>query len=320
MTRDRMQSANKRAESAPECRIALETSRIEPCDIARLARARAAGASVLEALATEPHGRFAIGRVEVANDELTARGIAPGDRVAIHRADLRPTAGSLWRDEVDVPADAIHLVPAQWSRARAALLPELALALRALRAGAATTSDRVAVFGLGPAALCAVRMLKAKGIRTVVAVDADEASQRTALVLGADVALAPVAFEHLATANADQAADRAICFMPDNALLAHALRSTNHLGTLVVVSCMLSEPAVLPDYYREMIIKETTIVGAYRPAAKDWQEAVTILSTSVLDVLGDPTEIAMDAALETRLLQLTDVSLTHAQALIVFPK
>ncbi len=318
MSGEAMTSQDQRRGATP-CRVAIDAVRVEPRDLPRLVRA-VDGASGTHGLATAPWGSFALGRLAAPHETLAAHGLAPGDRVAVARHEHEPADASWWQSEVSVPADAVHAVPARWTLSRAALLPEMALALRAVRACAAGAHDRVAVLGLDTAALCAVQALKIEGVRTVVAADADPAALRIAKTLGADETLAPAEFAALAGVEPDRAADRTVCFAPDNALFAHGIRGTSHLGSLVVAGAMKDEPAVIPDYYREIIIKETTLVGAQRPDAGDWQVAATILSTGILDALGDAAEIAADAMLGQRLRGLVPASLARRQAFLVFAR
>jgi len=64
---------------------------------------------------------------------------------------------------------------------------------------------------------------------------------------------------------------------PPKATFGSAIRVLGHIGRVVMMRAGGHEPMTIPDYYRQMIIKETAIVGSGRPTRNDLVAAVALV-------------------------------------------
>jgi hypothetical protein len=63
--------------------------------------------------------------------------------------------------------------------------------------------------------------------------------------------------------------------------LGRAIQALAHIGRVVTTDAGGADLMKIPDYYREMIIKETTIAGSGRPAREDLTAAVALVYDNV---------------------------------------
>ncbi|WP_328468630.1 zinc-binding dehydrogenase [Actinoplanes sp. NBC_00393] len=111
----------------------------------------------------------------------------------IHMIGLSEHAGGAYAEFMLVAEAATMPVPAGLDPDLAALTEPLAVAHHAVRRGAVAKGDVAVVIGCGPIGLAIILMLKAAGVRRVVASDFTEARRELARACGADVVVDPAA-------------------------------------------------------------------------------------------------------------------------------
>ncbi|KHD78167.1 zinc-binding dehydrogenase [Actinoplanes utahensis] len=105
----------------------------------------------------------------------------------VHMIGLSEHAPGAYAEYMLVAEDAAMPVPAGVPADLAALTEPLAVALHAVHRGAVTRRDTAVVIGCGPIGLAVILMLKALGVRRVVATDLVEGRRELARRCGADV-------------------------------------------------------------------------------------------------------------------------------------
>jgi threonine dehydrogenase-like Zn-dependent dehydrogenase len=127
---------------------------------------------------------FPIGARVVALPILSSNGAA-------HLTGLSPLAPGGYAEQVlAVPSMAIR-VPDDVDTEAAALTEPLAVALHAVRRGDVGARDTAVVIGCGPIGLAVIAMLKATGVRHVIASDFSAGRRRLAETMGADIVVNP---------------------------------------------------------------------------------------------------------------------------------
>ncbi len=126
---------------------------------------------------------------------------APGDRVValpvlrtdggIHLTGLSEKAPGGYAEQVLVTESMAMRVPKGLGPEHAALTEPLAVALHAVRRGRVGAKDTAVVVGCGPIGLAVILMLKASGVRHVIASDFSAGRRRLAEACGADVVVDP---------------------------------------------------------------------------------------------------------------------------------
>ena len=222
-----------------------------------------------------------IGRVSVLDTHARSRNINVGDRVAVcQRTSNADVPDELVGAAIAIAGTQLHPLPTQWPLKRAVATASLAFASRALRAGRFTAGDICAVVGLSPAGLLAIQLLHELGAVTVLGVDADPARRGLALAFGATDVMLPDVFATPASLNTVSTFDKVFFMSTGSDLLAASIRAVGHLGIVVVAGSIAERDFVIADYYREIIIKETAIIGVDRPARDDWAYAISRLEHS----------------------------------------
>jgi threonine dehydrogenase-like Zn-dependent dehydrogenase len=128
-------------------------------------------------------------------------GFRSGDRVVampirraegrVHPTGLSRFAPGAYAEQVVVEASLAMKVPDELSTDHAALTEPMAVALHAVRRGEVAKKQVAVVIGCGPIGLAVICMLKATGVRTVVASDLSAERRRLARACGADVVVDP---------------------------------------------------------------------------------------------------------------------------------
>src|SRR5579884_3837441 len=108
-----------------------------------------------------------------------------------HALGLSTRAPGAYAEQVVVQESLMLPVPNGISADRAALTEPLAIAWHAVRLGELKKSDVAVVIGCGPIGLAVICMLKARGIRTVVASDLSAGRRSLASACGADIVVDP---------------------------------------------------------------------------------------------------------------------------------
>ncbi|WP_232676638.1 zinc-binding dehydrogenase [Nocardioides sp. R-C-SC26] len=127
--------------------------------------------------------------------------IRPGTRVVampiarahggVHLTGLTPKLGGGYAEQVLVQQALTFPVPNGLDTDIAAMTEPMAVALHAVRRGAVARGQVAIVIGCGPIGLGVIAMLKAQGVRTVVASDFSPARRALAERMGADVVVDP---------------------------------------------------------------------------------------------------------------------------------
>jgi threonine dehydrogenase-like Zn-dependent dehydrogenase len=109
----------------------------------------------------------------------------------LHAIGLSASAPGAYAEQVLVEESLALPVPNGLSPQLAVLTEPLAIGLHAVRRGQVTKGDVAIVIGCGPVGLAVICMLKAFGVRTVVASDFSAARRALATACGADVVVDP---------------------------------------------------------------------------------------------------------------------------------
>ncbi len=109
----------------------------------------------------------------------------------IHAIGLSAAAPGAYAEQVVVEESLMLAVPNGLSPELAALTEPLAIGWHAVQRSEITKKDVAIVIGCGPVGLAVITMLKAQGVRTVVASDLSAGRRSLALACGADVAVDP---------------------------------------------------------------------------------------------------------------------------------
>ena len=141
-----------------------------------------------------PIGHEFAGVVEAVGDDVTL--VKPGDRVAVN-PDQRIIGNGgpegAMADYILVPepkpGTTLFPLPAHVSSEEAALAEPLSVALHGMELANLAVTDKVAVIGAGPIGLCAVAMLRHRGVRDIAIFDREESRLERAKALGAKVAV-----------------------------------------------------------------------------------------------------------------------------------
>lgn len=104
---------------------------------------------------------------------------------------LSARSAGAYAEQVVVDASMAMPVPNGLAAGRAALTEPMAVAWHAVRRGAVSKKDVAIVIGCGPVGLGIIAVLKARGVRTIVASDFSAARRSLAQQCGADVVVDP---------------------------------------------------------------------------------------------------------------------------------
>ncbi|MDQ4052016.1 MAG: zinc-binding dehydrogenase [Actinomycetota bacterium] len=166
-----------------------------------------AAAATGYAHAMRPHQRVVLGHEfcgTVADYGPKARGaLKPGTPVVafplvrrdggVHPTGLTELAPGAYAEQVLVEQSLMLEVPNGLAPATAALTEPMAVALHAVRRGDVAKRQVAYVIGCGPIGLGVIAMLKASGVRRVVASDFSPGRRELAVAMGADVVVDPAA-------------------------------------------------------------------------------------------------------------------------------
>ena len=132
----------------------------------------------------------------------TRTSLRPGTRVVtfplvrrgrdVHAVGLSPSAPGGYAEQVLAQAAITFVVPNGLDIDVAALTEPMAVGLHAVRRGEVGKDQVAIVIGCGPVGLAVIGMLKATGVRTVVAADLSAGRRALASRLGADVVVDPM--------------------------------------------------------------------------------------------------------------------------------
>lgn len=141
-----------------------------------------------------PIGHEFAGVVEKVGDGV--EGIAPGLRVAVNPDDRNIGNGGpegAMAPFIIVPnpkiGSSLYPFPAHVPPARAALAEPLSVALHGINLVDVRPADKVVVLGAGPIGLCAVAMLRHRGVTDIAIVDREDSRLERARLLGAKMTI-----------------------------------------------------------------------------------------------------------------------------------
>lgn len=129
-------------------------------------------------------GATEAGKVMVAMPMVRADG-------GVHLTGLTTKAPGAYAEQVVVQSSLAFEVPNGLAPESAALTEPMAVALHAVRRGQVGKGQTAIVIGCGPIGLGVIAMLKASGVRTVVASDFSPGRRALASAMGADVVVDP---------------------------------------------------------------------------------------------------------------------------------
>jgi propanol-preferring alcohol dehydrogenase len=216
----------------------------------------------------------------VAGTGAGAGALAPGDRVALHY--LLPDGAMLgkerdggWPERIVVPAANAVPVPAAVPLEQAAIMMcSTATALHALRLAELRPGESVAVLGFGGLGISALRLARALGAGTVLAVDRVPEKLRLAESLGA----VPASAAEL------RDVDVALDFTGHAPTALAGLRGLRHGGRLVLVAIDLRELAF--DGYADLLVHERRILGSADHTREELVELLELSRRGELDLAG----------------------------------
>lgn len=140
-----------------------------------------------------PLGHELAGVIEFVGKDVTV--FKPGDRVAVNPDDRLIGSGGTeggMAPYLLVPAPnpntTLFLLSDTVSTEEAALAEPLSVALHGIDLVGVTANDKVAIIGAGPIGLCAVAMLRHRGVRNIAIFDREQTRLDRALALGAHAA------------------------------------------------------------------------------------------------------------------------------------
>ncbi|MDN5745673.1 MAG: alcohol dehydrogenase catalytic domain-containing protein, partial [Nocardioidaceae bacterium] len=110
---------------------------------------------------------------------------------SVHLTGLSPLAPGGYAEQVLAVPSMTMRVPDDLAVEEAALTEPLAVALHAVRKGEVGAKDTAVVVGCGPIGLAVIGMLKATGVRRVIASDYSAGRRALAQKMGADVVVDP---------------------------------------------------------------------------------------------------------------------------------
>ncbi|MEO6794568.1 MAG: alcohol dehydrogenase catalytic domain-containing protein, partial [Mycobacterium sp.] len=110
---------------------------------------------------------------------------------AVHAVGLSVSAPGGYAEQMVVEQSMALPVPNGLSSEAAALTEPMAVAWHAVRRGEVSKRDVAIVIGCGPIGLAVVCMLKARGVRTVIASDFSPGRRALAIKCGADIVIDP---------------------------------------------------------------------------------------------------------------------------------
>jgi L-iditol 2-dehydrogenase len=236
-------------------------------------------------------------------------GFAPGDRVTfdsmvscdacgfcrrgqVNLCDNRMVLGvscgdyrrhGAFAEYVSVPARILYKLPENLPFERAALTEAVSIAMHAVDRHLPATDDAAIVVGAGMIGLLTIQVLKARGVRTILAADLDARKLELAQRMGATQVVDATAVDVPATVTeltGGRGADVAFEVVGHGDTVATAIRSVRKGGTVVLIG-NLSPTVELP--LQSVVTREIAVLGSCGsngeiPECIDW------LARGVIDV------------------------------------
>ena len=241
-------------------------------------------------------GHEAAGTIESVGARVP--GFAPGDRVtfdstvycgecefcrrgAVNLCSARMVLGvscgdyrrhGAFAEFVSVPARILHHLPESLSFEHAAMTEALAVAVHAVERRRPDASERFVVIGCGMIGLLTLQVLRARGCRSIVAVDPDERRRSFASRFGASETRAE------ATDVADM--DHAFEAVGIAETVGAAVRAVRKGGYVTLIGNVTPE---VPLPLQAVVSREITLYGSCASSG-EYPEAIRLLATGEVDV------------------------------------
>jgi L-iditol 2-dehydrogenase len=216
-----------------------------------------------------------------------------------HRMVLGVSCGDYRRhgafaEYVSVPARILYKLPDGLSFERAALTEAVSIAVHAVNRKAPAPGDTTVVVGAGMIGVLTIQALKAKDVRTIIAVDIDAQKLELARRMGATHAVHAAGGDvpaRVADITGGRGADVAYEVVGHGDTVASAIRSVRKGGTAVIIG-NLSPTVELP--LQSMVTREISVLGSCGSSG-EIPECLDLLARGVIDV--DPI-ISLTAPLD----------------------
>lgn len=157
-----------------------------------------------------------------------------------------------------------------------AIVEHIALAVAAIHRSRFEAGDHVAVFGLDAAGRAAVRLARQLGAGAIDCID--DAPESSDGVNAFDARrISAASYGQSIRENDAELPRRVLLFASSPGLLELAVSAVDRRGVIVVVGNAGPEHASIPNYYLNMIMKETAIIGIRAPIPAERQEAEALL-------------------------------------------
>lgn len=241
-------------------------------------------------------GHEAAGVIERLGQRVS--GFAPGDRVTfdstvycgacefckrgdVNLCDARMVLGvscgdyrrhGAFAEFVAVPARILHRLPATLAFEHAAMVEALAVAVHAVERHRPTADDRVAVLGCGMIGLLTIQVLRARGVRSIVAADLDAGRRVLATRGGAARAVASLAGE--------PAVDHAFEAVGVAATVGAAIAAVRKGGFVTLIGNLAPE---VPLPLQAVVTRELTLFGSCASKG-EYPAAIELLASGAVDV------------------------------------
>jgi L-iditol 2-dehydrogenase len=241
-------------------------------------------------------GHEAAGVIEHVGRSVT--GFAPGDRVtfdstvscgrcgpcrrgAMNLCDNRTVLGvscgdyrrhGAFAEYVAVPARILYSLPPSLPFERAALIEALAVAIHAVDRRRPSASDEVLVIGCGMIGLLLIQVLRARGCRSIAAVDLDARRRELALAAGAD--------HVVADASQIRDVDHALEAVGIAQTVAAAIACVRKGGFVTLVGNLAPD---VPLPLQAVVTREISLFGSCASSG-EYPEAIEMMATGVVNV------------------------------------
>jgi L-iditol 2-dehydrogenase len=195
---------------------------------------------------------------------------------------------------VSVPARILYKLPDNLPFERAALTEAVSIAVHAVNRRVPAPDETAVVVGTGMIGLLTIQVLKAKGVRTIVAVDVDARKLELARRMGAAQTVNATADDVPAAVTditGGRGADAAFEVVGHGDTVAQAIRSVRKGGTVVLIG-NLSPTVELP--LQSVVTREISVLGSCGSNG-EIPECVDLLARGAIDV--DPI-ISLKAPLD----------------------
>jgi threonine dehydrogenase-like Zn-dependent dehydrogenase len=200
---------------------------------------------------------------------------------------------------VKVPEWAVFALADGVSFAGATLLANMALSVHALERALARAPFTTAIFGCGLVGCATLAVAKAYGASEIIGIDTEPAALANARRYGATRtvnAREQNVVAALREATEGAGVDVAIEIVGVGETVQDAIRGTRPRGVTLLLGALGGISLSFPDYYRDVIQRETDIRPCFGKTQADFAKAVELAATGALDLSPYPLrEYPLDA-------------------------